>query len=94
MTFLIVPQTEFNAKMRKINPMTKYWTVLVISLATLLAILLPDPIARADIFTWEYINPANRALGKQPSTTLTRGGAGVNAVPGVCLSNRNLTKAT
>ena len=74
--------------------MTKHWTVLVsASLATLLALFAPAPIARADIFQWEYINPANPSLGKQPSTTLTPGGAGVEAAPGANLSSRNLTMA-
>ena len=42
--------------------MTKHWTVLVTaSLATLLALFAPAPLARADIFEWEYINPANPA---------------------------------
>ena len=74
--------------------MTKHWTVLVTaSLATLLALFAPAPVARADIFQWEYINPANPGLGKQPSTTLAPDGAGANAVPGANLSNRNLTMA-
>jgi uncharacterized protein YjbI with pentapeptide repeats len=75
-------------------PMTKHLSVLVTaSLATLLALFTPALAARADIFRWEYINPANPALGKQQSTTLTPDGAGANAVPGADLSNRNLTKA-
>ena len=50
--------------------MTKHWTVLVTaSLATLLALFAPAPVARADIFQWQYINPANPSQGKQPSTT-------------------------
>ena len=74
--------------------MTKYWTVLVTaSLATLLALFAPTPVARADIFQWEYINPANPSQGKQQSTMLAPDGAGVNAVPGANLSNRNLTMA-
>ena len=74
--------------------MTKHWTVLVTaSLATLLALFAPAPVARADIFQWEYINPANPSQGKQQSTTLAPDGAGVNAVPGANLSNRNLTMA-
>ena len=74
--------------------MTKHWTVLVTaSLATLLALFAPAPVARADIFEWEYINPANPAQGKQQSTTLAPDGAGVNAVPGANLSDRNLTMA-
>jgi uncharacterized protein YjbI with pentapeptide repeats len=74
--------------------MTKHWTVLgTASLATLLALFAPAPVARADIFQWEYINPADPSLGKQPSTTLAPDGAGANAVPGTNLSNRDLTKA-
>jgi hypothetical protein len=57
--------------------MTKYSTVLAMaSLATLLALCAPNPGARADIFQWEYINPAIPSLGKQPSTTLALDGAG------------------
>ena len=44
--------------------MTKHWTVLVTaSLATLLAHFRLGPVARADIFQWEYINPANPSQG-------------------------------
>src|SRR5262245_31423100 len=50
-------------------------------------------VARADIFKWEYINPANPGEGKQPSTMLCPDGAGVDAVPGANLANRNLTMA-
>ena len=49
--------------------------------------------ARADIFQWEYINPADPSQGKQQSTTLAPDGAGVDAVPGANLFNRNLTMA-
>src|SRR3990172_8003203 len=52
--------------------------------------------ARADIFQWEYIDPANPALGKKQSTTLagfSPGGGGVNALPGSALDRRNLTMA-
>jgi uncharacterized protein YjbI with pentapeptide repeats len=49
--------------------------------------------ARADIFQWEYINPADPSQGKRQSTTLAPHGAGVNAVPGANLSVRNLTMA-
>ena len=74
--------------------MTKRSTILMTaSLATLLAIFTPAPLARADIFQWEYINPANPGLGKQPSTTLAPDGAGANAARGADLPNRNLTMA-
>jgi uncharacterized protein YjbI with pentapeptide repeats/CubicO group peptidase (beta-lactamase class C family) len=49
--------------------------------------------ARADIFQWEYINPADPSQGKRQSTTLAPDGAGVDAVPGANLSSRNLTMA-
>ncbi|MEX0612979.1 MAG: pentapeptide repeat-containing protein [Pirellulales bacterium] len=71
--------------------MTKYYTVLVT--ATLAALFAPVPIARADIFQWEYIYPANPEFGKQQSTTLAPDGSGADAVPGANLYGRNLTMA-
>ena len=57
--------------------MTKHWTVLFIaSLAAMLALFDPASAVRADIFQWQYINPANPSQGKQPSTTLCPNGAG------------------
>src|SRR5258706_155220 len=58
--------------------------------ASMLAV--PGP-ASADIFQWQYINPADPSQGKQPSATLCPGGAGVNAVPYADLNSRNLTMA-
>src|SRR5215210_685216 len=49
--------------------------------------------ASADIFQWEYINPADPSQGKQASTTLCPGGASVSAVPGANLGSLDLTKA-
>src|SRR5262245_30227839 len=50
--------------------------------------------AHADIFQWEYINPADPSQGKRQSTTLAPDGAGVDAVPGANLSGiRDLTMA-
>jgi uncharacterized protein YjbI with pentapeptide repeats/formylglycine-generating enzyme required for sulfatase activity len=63
------------------------------ALAGLLSMLAPPQVTRADIFQWEFINPANPGLGKQQSTTLAPDGAGVNAVPAANLSSRNLTMA-
>src|SRR5947207_1765950 len=63
------------------------------AVATLLVNVPAMPTARADIFQWEYINPANPALGKRASVTLTPGGAGANSVPGANLSYKDLTKA-
>ena len=42
-------------------------------------------VAQADIFQWEYINPADPSQGKQQSTTLAPDGAGVDAVPGATI---------
>jgi uncharacterized protein YjbI with pentapeptide repeats len=50
-------------------------------------------VALADIFQWEYVNPADPSQGKQQSTTLAPDGAGVDAVPGANLAERNLTMA-
>ena len=62
--------------------MTKHSTVhITASLATLLTAFLPLLVARADIFEWEYINPADPSLGKQPGATLTPDGAGASVAP-------------
>ncbi len=50
-------------------------------------------VGRADIFQWEYINPADPSQGKQQSSTLCPGGAGVDAVPNANLEWLDLTKA-
>jgi uncharacterized protein YjbI with pentapeptide repeats len=71
--------------------MPKSWTVLIT--AALLATMAPTPGAQADIYQWEYINPANPGLGKQPSSMLAPDGAGVNAAPAANLSTLDLTKA-
>src|SRR5262249_45696959 len=49
--------------------------------------------AQADIYQWEYINPADPSQGKRQSTLLAPDGAGVDAVPGAVLNSRNLTMA-
>lgn len=51
------------------------------------------PTGRADIYQWEYVNPADPSQGKQQSTTLAPDGAGVDAVPNADLTSRNLTMA-
>jgi uncharacterized protein YjbI with pentapeptide repeats len=49
--------------------------------------------AQADIYQWEYIDPADASQGKLQSTTLAPDGAGVDAVPGGYLATRNLNMA-
>jgi uncharacterized protein YjbI with pentapeptide repeats len=56
-------------------------------------LLLPHATASADIFQWEYIDPAHPELGKQESTVLCPDGAGVVANISASLDNRDLTKA-
>lgn len=68
--------------------MKKFRTIL-----HLVALSATTSITRADIYQWEYLDPAIPSLGKQQSNTLAPDGTGVNAVPGANLSNRNLTKA-
>jgi uncharacterized protein YjbI with pentapeptide repeats len=65
--------------------------ILCVSLSPLL--LVSPSRARADIFQWEYINPADPSQGKRQSTTLAPDGAGVDAIPGANLADRDLTKA-
>jgi hypothetical protein len=63
--------------------MTNNSTILVTaSLVALLTLFALTPRAHADIFKWEYVNPANPNQGKQPSAMLAPDGAGVNAAPG------------
>jgi uncharacterized protein YjbI with pentapeptide repeats len=61
--------------------------------AAVLAFIAFAGAARADIFQWEYIDPADPSQGKRQSTTLAPDGAGVDAAPGANLSNRDLTMA-
>lgn len=49
--------------------------------------------ARADIYQWAYINPADPSQGKQQSATLCPDGAGADAVQDADLRYRNLTMA-
>jgi uncharacterized protein YjbI with pentapeptide repeats len=48
---------------------------------------------QADIFQWEYVNPADPSQGKRPSPKLVPGGAGVEAAPGAWLGFFDLTMA-
>src|SRR4051812_46182095 len=72
---------------------SKHDRLLSISAATLATLAAFGSVTRADIFQWEYINPANPAQGKQPSTTLCPDGVGVNAGPSADFDELNLTKA-
>src|SRR5262245_58577337 len=65
--------------------------LLLVSLSRLLPVS-PSP-ARADIFQWEFINPADPGQGKRQSTTPVPGGAGVDAAPGAVIDYRDLTMA-
>ena len=48
---------------------------------SLIGLCLTTPAARANIFQWEYINPADPSQGKRQSTTLAPGGAGPSKGP-------------
>ena len=61
--------------------------------AAALVVLFSAAATRADIFQWEYIDPAEPSQGKRQSTALAPDGAGVNAVPGADFSGRDLTMA-
>ena len=59
--------------------------------ATLLLATLP-PALHADIFEWEWIDPADPSQGKQQSATICPGGVGLNPGPGLNAYIENLTK--
>jgi uncharacterized protein YjbI with pentapeptide repeats len=65
----------------------------IVLTATCSALICVTTAARADIFQWEYINPADPSQGKRQSTTLAPDGAGVDAAPGADLASRDLTRA-
>src|SRR4029079_16030267 len=73
--------------------MTNHLSICIATIAASLALFNTTPVARADIFQWEYVNPADPSQGKRQSTALTLDGAGATAEPGANLSNRNLTMA-
>ena len=60
-------------------------------LTCLLAITITS--ASADIFQWEWVDPADHSKGKQQSTTLCPNGAGLDPAPGAYLGDRDLTQA-
>ena len=66
----------------------KQLTVLQAALWTL---LVAATAVRADIFKWEYINPADPSQGKRQSTMLAPDGAGVDAVARADFGGRDLT---
>ncbi len=49
--------------------------------------------AFADIYEWEYVDPADPSAGRVESTTPCPDGVGVDAASGVNLDDRNLTQA-
>jgi uncharacterized protein YjbI with pentapeptide repeats len=49
--------------------------------------------ARADIYKWEYINPADSSQGKRQSKTLAIHGAGIDAIPGASFYGLDLEMA-
>ncbi len=62
----------------------------VLSLAAICAVLVAS--ASADIYQWEYINPADPGQGKQASAVPCLGGIGVSAQPFADLSYRQLER--
>src|SRR5262245_42095613 len=65
--------------------------ILLVSLSPFLLVFASS--ARADIYQWEYIDPADPAQGRQQSSTLAPDGAGVSAMPAANLSGLDLSKA-
>ncbi len=68
----------------------RYYFLCILTSMPFLLLVTP---ASADVYQWEWIDPAHPELGKQQSTTLCLGGAGIDPIPGVFLGSRDLTKA-
>lgn len=49
--------------------------------------------ASADIYQWEWVDPADPSQGRQASNAVCPGGAGVNAEPGTSMLGLDLTQA-
>lgn len=62
-------------------------------LAAFASVSLGNQLARGDIFEWDWIDPLHQLAGKYATGTVVPGGAGVSAVPGADLQQRNLSKA-
>src|SRR6476620_10217564 len=62
-------------------------------LAAAILLVLSANAARADIYQWEYIYPADPSQGKQQSLTVAPGGMSVVAQPGADLHSLDLTMA-
>ena len=50
--------------------------------AIIITLTLSAGTAHADIYEWQYINPADPSQGKEPSSVVCPGGSGAVAVPG------------
>jgi uncharacterized protein YjbI with pentapeptide repeats len=76
------------------NLMTGRLTIIAAAALTgWMVLFAPTPVVRADIFQWEYVNPADPSQGKRQSATLVPDGVGANIMRGSNLAHRNLTKA-
>jgi uncharacterized protein YjbI with pentapeptide repeats len=68
-------------------------TFALLLVLTVLVLLRFTASARADIYQWEYVNPADPSQGRMPSSMLCPDGAGVSAAASANLAGLNLTKA-
>jgi uncharacterized protein YjbI with pentapeptide repeats len=93
--FFIVWRPVGIAKKVKVkNLMTNHPTIsATAALTAWITLFAPIHVARADIFQWEYINPAVPSEGRRESATLVPDGVGANIMRGSNLAHRNLTKA-
>ena len=60
--------------------------------ATLLFTTVLTPALLADIYQWEWVDPGDHSLGKQPSATVCPDGAGLTPAPGMDANHRDLTQ--
>ncbi len=62
------------------------WVVLLVVLGGISSLY-------ADVYEWEYVDPADPSAGRVESTTLTPDGAGIIAGPGAVIYELDLTQA-
>jgi hypothetical protein len=63
------------------------------SIAAVIVVLFTATAASADIYQWEWVNPADHNQGMRQSNIVCAGGAGVSAAPGANLAGLDLTNA-
>ncbi len=84
----------FKFRSRTLEPRTmpRQHTSQTVLFATLFLTTALSAAPLTDIYEWEWIDPGNHSLGKQLSSTVCPGGAGLTPAPGMFAYNKDLTQ--